>query len=38
MVAHMQIPRLLAPVPEDEAVRSGIPGTFVANLQRFPTI
>jgi hypothetical protein len=38
MAAPMQIPRLLALVPEDEAVRSGIPGTFVANLQRFPTI
>jgi len=35
----MQIPRLFAPVVlQDEPAGAGIPGTFVANLQRFPTI
>jgi hypothetical protein len=34
----MQIPRLFALMPQGSLADSGIPGTFVADLQRFPAI
>jgi hypothetical protein len=34
----MQVLGLMAPISQDELSAAGIPGTFVADLQRFPTI